>query len=172
MNKVVSLSLLLLSALMLGGCSMFGFGNDKARDEASAELVDPGAVIDPELERRDIRVPRIDTEDFELGVEFGALNVEDFGGSSFTAVRLAYHVSEDVFVEGSYGRSQVSDTVVPPGGSADFPAGGRRPHALRFQRRLQLSCQVRCSWVRVGPSPASCICRAALATPISSTRIG
>lgn len=121
MNKTISIPPLLLALLMLGGCSMFGFGNDRASDEASAELVDPGAVIDPELDRREVRAPGIDTEDFEIGVEVGALNVEDFGGNSFTAVRLAYHVSEDVFVEGSYGRSQVSDASFRQVGLPIFP---------------------------------------------------
>lgn len=119
MNKLLPL---MLTLALLGGCSMFGFGNDRqAADEESAELVDPGAVIDPELERRDVRVPRIDTEDFEVGVEVGSLNVEDFGSSGFTAVRLAYHVSEDFFVEGSYGQSTVSDRAFRQVGLPIFP---------------------------------------------------
>ena len=118
MNKLLPF---LLSLMMLSGCSIFGFGKDRGTEEASAELVDPGAVIDPELERRDVRAPRIDTEDFEFGVEFGSLNVEDFGGSGFVAGRLAYHVSEDFFVEGSYARSQVSDKAFRQVGLPIFP---------------------------------------------------
>ncbi len=116
MNKLLPL---LLTLSLLGGCSIFG--NQRAVDEASAELTDPGAVIDPDLERRDIRVPRIDTEDFEIGVEVGSLNVEDFGGSSLVAARLAYHVSEDFFLEGSYGQSQVSDEAFRQVGLPIFP---------------------------------------------------
>lgn len=111
-------TLLLLTSLM-SGCAMFGFGDKQSGDEAV--LADPGAVIEPDLERREIRVPRIDTEDFEIGVEVGALNVEDFGSNSLTAVRLAYHVSEDLFVEGSYARSKVSDESFRKVGLPIFP---------------------------------------------------
>lgn len=116
-----ALLLLTLSAL-LGGCAVFGFGNDRGKaDDANAELLDPGPVIEPALERRDIRVPRIDTEDFEIGLEVGALNIEDFGSNTLTGVRLAYHVSEDLFVEGSYGRSEVSDKSFRQVGLPIFP---------------------------------------------------
>lgn len=114
--------LLLTLSTLLGGCAVFGFG-DRSADtgDANAELLDPGPVIEPELDRREVRVPRIDTEDFELGIEAGALNVEDFGSNTLTAVRLAYHVSEDLFVEGSYGRSEVSDQSFRQVGLPIFP---------------------------------------------------
>lgn len=109
---------IILLSMSLSGCAAFGFGD---RDESGAELVDPGPVIEPELERREVRAPRIDTEDFELGVEVGSLSVEDFGSRSLTGVRLAYHVSEDFFVEGSYGRSEVSDKAFRQVGLPIFP---------------------------------------------------
>jgi len=68
-----------------------------------------GQVIEPQLERRTIQVPRIDTEDFEVGAYAGILSVEDFGSKSVVGARLAYHVTETFFIEGVYGKSSVSD---------------------------------------------------------------
>jgi outer membrane beta-barrel protein len=69
----------------------------------------PEQVIQPELDRREIHVPRIDTEDIEIGIYGGTLSVEDFGAESVEGARLAYHVTEDFFLEGVTARSTVSD---------------------------------------------------------------
>jgi outer membrane beta-barrel protein len=66
-------------------------------------------VIQPEVERRDIRIPKIDVDDIEIGVYGGVLSVQDFGANSVTQLRIAYHLTEDFFVEGAFGRTTVSD---------------------------------------------------------------
>ena len=78
-------------------------------------------VIQPEIDRRKLRIPRIDTEDFEIGAYTGLLSVEDFGAKSVYGLRLAYHVSEDFFVEGVYGKSTVSDEALCKLGLCLFP---------------------------------------------------
>src|SRR3990170_7991376 len=60
-------------------------------------------VIEPALNRRDIKVPRIKAKDLEFGVYYGVYSAEDFGSAQLSGVRLAYHVSEDIFFEGAYG---------------------------------------------------------------------
>lgn len=72
---------------------------------------DSDVIIKPKIERRDVRAPHIDAQDFEAGVFFGVLSVENFGSNSVSGVRLAYHIDEHFFVEGVYGKSEVSDTV-------------------------------------------------------------
>lgn len=67
-------------------------------------------VIEPALERRVYTEADIDTEDFEIGVFAGVLSVEDFGSDVVYGVRAAYHVTEDFFVEASYGRSELGKT--------------------------------------------------------------
>jgi outer membrane beta-barrel protein len=62
-------------------------------------------VIDPQVERRDIRPARIDTENWEAGVYLGSLSVEDFEVNVVYGARLAYHINEDFFAEGIVGRS-------------------------------------------------------------------
>ena len=78
-------------------------------------------VIQPEIDRRTLSIPRIDTEDFEIGAYIGLLSVEDFGAKPVYGVRLAYHVSEDFFVEGMVGKSTVSDEAFRALGLSLFP---------------------------------------------------
>ena len=91
----------------LSGCAatknLFGFGQDEA-PPPSAEP--PGQVIDPEVARRKIKEPAIDREDFEIGAYVGIMGIEDFGSNVSYGVRLAYHVTEGFFVEGTVGQSE------------------------------------------------------------------
>jgi outer membrane beta-barrel protein len=66
-------------------------------------------VIEPQIMRRDVQVPDIDTENFEVSGFFGVLNTEDFGSSLVYGARLAYHITEDFFAEAAFARSSVSD---------------------------------------------------------------
>jgi len=67
-------------------------------------------VIEPEIDRREIREARIDTEDFEVGVYAGAISVEDFGTNFVYGLRLDYHITESFFAEGAVGRSRAGRT--------------------------------------------------------------
>ncbi len=81
-------------------------------------------VIVPEVERREISVPRFPSNDFEIGLFGGTYSVQNFGTSAVGGVRLGYHVTEDVFVEGAYAQTNVSDELfrqVLPGGIFDRP---------------------------------------------------
>ncbi len=99
---------LFLIAVMfaLSGCAatknLFGFGDEEAPPPTSEP---PGQVIDPEVERREIKEPAIDREDFELGAFAGIMSIEDFGTNLVYGVRLAYHLTEGFFVEGTVGQS-------------------------------------------------------------------
>ena len=63
-------------------------------------------MIDPEVERREVKEPKIDREDFELGAFAGVLAIEDFGSDLVYGARLAYHVTEGFFIEATVGRSE------------------------------------------------------------------
>lgn len=79
--------------------------------EETAPARAPEQVIQPEVERREVKTPHIDAQDIEIGVYTGTLSVEDFGAESVHGLRLAYHVTEDFFIEGTYARSTVSDAA-------------------------------------------------------------
>ncbi len=67
-------------------------------------------VVQPEIARREIVEPDIDEEDFEVGGYVGFLSIEDFGTSPVYGARLAYHVSEDFFLEAAVGTSTAEET--------------------------------------------------------------
>ncbi|CAN5229300.1 hypothetical protein BH24PSE2_BH24PSE2_17800 [soil metagenome] len=107
----------LLLAVFASGCSLLR-GADR---EPAAEDEEPVAVIEPDLERRTVTVPRIDTENFEIGVFAGVLSVEDFSSDPVIGLRAAYHVSEDFFLEAAYAVSDVSDASFRRVGLPIFP---------------------------------------------------
>lgn len=100
-------------SLALSGCAatknLFGFGGEEPAPRP-AEAPTPEQVIDPQVERRDVREPRIDTENFEIGAFAGILSIEDFGSDMVYGARLAYHLTEGLFVEGTVGRSDAGLT--------------------------------------------------------------
>jgi len=76
-------------------------------------------VVVPEVDRRDVRKPRFPSNDFEIGLFAGTYATQNFGSHAVTGARLGYHVTEDVFVEGAYGRTKVTDEAfrqILPGG--------------------------------------------------------
>ncbi len=76
-------------------------------------------VIVPEVNRRDVTVPKIPSNDFEVGLFTGTYSTENFGASLVAGLRLGYHITEDIFVEGVYGQTRVSDASfrqILPGG--------------------------------------------------------
>lgn len=98
--------LFLLSQALAFGLLCLGWQTPSyAQDKAEADM-----VITPQVKPRPVKPAKIDTENFEAGIYFGILNVEDFGSNSVTGVRLAYHVTEDIFIETAYGKSDTKKT--------------------------------------------------------------
>lgn len=67
-------------------------------------------IIEPQLERREVVLPRIDTEDFETGIFVGLYSLENFGADAVYGAQVAYHVVEDVFFEIAAAASEVRDS--------------------------------------------------------------
>lgn len=67
-------------------------------------------VIDQQVERRKIKVPRINATDVEIGGYYGEISIEDFGAQPLAGLRLNYHVTEDFFFELRYGRAKAGKT--------------------------------------------------------------
>jgi outer membrane beta-barrel protein len=78
-----------------------------AAAQAAESTTEP--VIPPQVDRRDVHIPKISANDVEIGAFVGILSVQDFGTKPSAGLRLGYHVTEDFFLEGIYGRSKVSD---------------------------------------------------------------
>lgn len=80
---------------------------DPAQEEPSGQ---PPRVIEPEVARRQIKVTKIDADNIELGGYYGSLSIEDFGTNAVWGVTAAYHVTEDIFFQGGYGRATAGKT--------------------------------------------------------------
>ena len=83
-------------------------------------------VIEPEVERRNVKVPKIDRENFEIGVFGGVINVEDFDANPSYGLRLAYHISEDFFTEATIGQTTVSRNAAEIFFNFDLTRGERQ----------------------------------------------
>ena len=76
-------------------------------------------VVVPQVDRREVKPPRYPSNDFAMTLFAGTYETQNFGSSAVYGVRLGYHITEDVFVEGAYGQTKVSDQAfrqVLPGG--------------------------------------------------------
>ncbi len=76
-------------------------------------------VIQPQVDRRVVKVPKFPSNDFEVGLFTGTYATQNFGSSLVYGARLGYHVTEDIFVEAVYGQTEVSDEnfrQILPGG--------------------------------------------------------
>ncbi len=68
-------------------------------------------VIQPQIERRTIDIDAIDTEDFEISVFAGLYSAEDYGANMVIGARVAYHVTEDIFFEAAYAKTDTDETI-------------------------------------------------------------
>jgi outer membrane beta-barrel protein len=131
--------LLLSVVLALSGCASIRnwLDRDEPKEDTSAQgdtqadaddtNAAPPRVIDPAVARRTIKVPRIDTENIEVGGVFGALSVEDFGTNPVYGVTAAYHVTEDFFFQAEAGRSTAGKTSFETlGGNVTLLTGNQR----------------------------------------------
>jgi len=67
-------------------------------------------IFDPKVERREIDRDAIDKENWEIGGYYGIISIEDFGSSELVGARIAYHVTEDFFIETSYAKTEAGKT--------------------------------------------------------------
>jgi outer membrane beta-barrel protein len=81
-------------------------------------------VVVPQVERRELNLPRFPSKDFEVGAFAGVYSTENFGASAVYGLRLGYHVTEDFFVQANVAQTKVSDEAfrqLLPGGGI-FPS--------------------------------------------------
>lgn len=139
-SRLRLLFLIALAATTLPGCALFHRGAPAAA-ESTAEPVQQSTaapvtgepsnapVIDPQVERREIKHTRIDTEDFEVGAYVGILSIEDFESNVVYGARLAYHLTEDFFLEATVGQSRAGRTSYENlSGSADLLTDSERDY--------------------------------------------
>jgi len=67
-------------------------------------------IVSPDLERREIREAKLDSENIEFTAFGGVINVEDFGSNPLYGGALAYHINEDLFMEVAYGETDLGES--------------------------------------------------------------
>ena len=95
--------------------ALLAHGSARAADAPAAD----DQVIVPGVERRDVQKPKYPSNDFEIGLFGGTYSSQNFGTSGAFGARLGYDITEDFFVEATYGLSKVSDKEfrqILPGG--------------------------------------------------------
>lgn len=94
------------AALLL--CAAGAGGVAFAQDDDIVGGGDP--LFTPEPERRAIAEAKIDASDIEFGIHTGFISIEDFGSDMLLGASLAYHVTEDFFVETMIGMAEAGRT--------------------------------------------------------------
>jgi outer membrane beta-barrel protein len=97
--------------------ALLAHGNARAADAPAADTSDQ--VIVPQVERREVHKPKYPSNDFEIGLFAGSYTVQNFGTHAVWGGRLGYDITEDFFVEATYGRTKASDKEfrqILPGG--------------------------------------------------------
>jgi outer membrane beta-barrel protein len=115
MESRVRIFLLIVVLATLPGCTTVRhwFHRDKAAPptaQAEDENSPPPRVVDPEVPRRKITVPKVHSRNVEVGVNYGVLSIEDFGTHPEYGVTAAYHVTEDWFFQAEAGRATAGET--------------------------------------------------------------
>ena len=115
----LSVALRATAATLATACvlALLAHGTARAADAPAADTNDQ--VINPGVERRDVHKPKYPSNDFEIGLFGGSYTAQNFGTHFDWGARLGYDITEDFFVEATYGRTKVSDKEfrqILPGG--------------------------------------------------------
>jgi len=113
-NNTIKIMLIAAASLLLGGFA--------SAEEVEDSLADVEQVVVPEIYRRTVKAPKIDARDFEFTLYGGVLNIEDFGANPVGGIRLAFHVTEDFFLEAGVAGSTISDDAFRQFGLNLFPS--------------------------------------------------
>ncbi len=117
MRKPASWKLLLMAALAI--CPLADAAAQQAGDEQAKPPAPDEQVIQPEIDRRPVKILHIPSNDFELGLFAGTYSTQNLGSDVVGGIRAGYHITEDFFAEAVYGNTRVTDESfrqILPGG--------------------------------------------------------
>lgn len=117
---------LLLGVFVIAIGSLPAWAADDEIDDELGDYKDVGLI--PEVERREVKIADIDTENFEIGIAGGLMSVEDFETNALVVGSITYHVTEDFFVEARAGQTEVGQTSFDKlsGGASLLPIDDRK----------------------------------------------
>jgi len=103
----IFLNAFLFSVLAITSNNIVAADDESEADDNSLSNI---KVFDPQVERREVDRDAIDTENWEIGMHYGIISIEDFGASEITSFTAAYHVTEDFFVSLNYGETTAGES--------------------------------------------------------------
>ncbi|MEK8032195.1 outer membrane beta-barrel domain-containing protein [Ideonella sp. DXS29W] len=107
-------SFVTLTAALVAALALPSLAAAQAQTQTNTEQ-----VVVPQVDRREIQLPKFPSNDFEVGLYGGLYSTQNFGSSVAGGLRATYHITEDFFVEGAVGQTTVSDEAfrrILPGG--------------------------------------------------------
>lgn len=66
--------------------------------------------VDVDVDRRTVLEDVLDDENFEVGVQFGIMSIEDFESNPWLSVHFAYHITEFFYAKARYAKSEGGET--------------------------------------------------------------
>jgi len=66
--------------------------------------------VDVDVDRRTVLEDVLDNENFELGVQFGIMSIEDFETNPWVSIHFAYHITEFFYAKARYAKSEGGET--------------------------------------------------------------
>jgi outer membrane beta-barrel protein len=111
--RIRPLASLLGAALLAAPLALHAQGQKPANEQ----------VIEPQVDRREVRLPRFPSKDFEIGTFAGVFSTQDFGAAPVVGLRVGYHITEDFFAQATFGRTKITDETF----RLIFPGGGVFP---------------------------------------------
>ncbi|MCG8317593.1 MAG: outer membrane beta-barrel domain-containing protein [Pseudomonadales bacterium] len=109
-NWICRIFLKLAFSVALCISAVTSFAESDSDDEA-VEVREASPLIEPHILRLDLNEAEIDTENFEVGLHYGRISVEDFGVNDVGVLTFAYHVTEDFFIEAAGGLSELQRPI-------------------------------------------------------------
>lgn len=79
-------------------------------------------LVEPDVKPQVVDESLIDTENFEVGLFAGVINIEDFESSAVVSARIAYHLSDSLFFEANVGMAEGGETSAEKLGGFDLLA--------------------------------------------------
>lgn len=84
------------------------------------------AIIESDLDRRQVQGARIDTERFELGAFAGAIAVEDFNTNFIYGISGSFHLTKNIMLQANYGNSSIEKATFEEVSDGSFLADADR----------------------------------------------
>jgi hypothetical protein len=111
---------LLLGVFVISIASLPAYAADDEVDDELGDFEEVGLI--PEVERREIKISDIDTENFEIGIAAGLMSVEDFETNPLVVGSFTYMSPKTSLWKHGWGKQRWGKqaSINSPGGQACF----------------------------------------------------